>query len=426
MRIPLSTNLKTRTGAPDKDARLKNAYVESKGPVNDPNNPPQTMVRKRPIAQGGIAVGTGTAQGMIGFNIGSTPYIIGVWGDTLTNYTGGGTNWNGGTSYVTGDHVSYGFKDYWATTDHSGSQPPSANWSSVYVPSVPVNHAIPTTWTARSTTISHQWNDICWNGSVYCAVALDGYSATSTNGISWTIGTTPTGLSPYSVVWNGTVFCAVGSGSGSYNCATSTDGINWTGRTIPYGSGGDWCIAWNGAIFCVVERNVGSPVTATSSDGISWTAGTISALTWFNLSYGGGKFVASGSNTTPGYSTDGISWNYGSGGISSLDIVYGGGRFVLCNRNGTASRYSTDGISWSAGGALPSNSLWGSIAWNGTCFMAIEGYKTAASLISATSTDGLVWTQVLMPSSQNWIGCSSNGIDFVALAYNTAIGATTP
>lgn len=133
-RIQLATDLKTRTGVPDKDARLKNAYVEGRG---DPQSPDyQTIVRKRPIAQGGVAVGTGTAQGGIGFNIGSTPYFIGFWSDTLVNYTGGGTTWNSGAGYVVGDHVTENFVDYWANNDNTNSQPPNSNWSTSFVPSI--------------------------------------------------------------------------------------------------------------------------------------------------------------------------------------------------------------------------------------------------------------------------------------------------
>jgi hypothetical protein len=135
MRLPLVTNLKTRTGAPDKDAKLLNAYSESKGPTNDPNNPPQTMVRKRPIAQGGLAIGTGTAQGGIGLNINGTPYFIGFWADTMQTYTGNGTNWNSGTTYNIGDMVSVNFVDYWAINANTNSNPTSnpGNWSLTFI-----------------------------------------------------------------------------------------------------------------------------------------------------------------------------------------------------------------------------------------------------------------------------------------------------
>jgi len=129
-RLPLATDLKTRTGVPaGKDARLNNAYVETKGD--------QSVVRRRPSAQGGIAVGTGTAQGGIGFTIGSTPYFIGFWGDVLQTYTGSGTSWSSSVYYPRGTHITLDFADYWAANDNVNSQPtPSgsnANWSKNFV-----------------------------------------------------------------------------------------------------------------------------------------------------------------------------------------------------------------------------------------------------------------------------------------------------
>lgn len=129
-RIPLATDLKTRTGAPStKDARQVNSYLETKGE--------QTAVRKRPSAQGGIAVGTGTAQGGIGLTIGGVPTFIGFWGDTMQTYSGSGTTWSSSTSYIVGDHVTVGFVDYWAVQDNSNQNPTTASttyWSRNFVP----------------------------------------------------------------------------------------------------------------------------------------------------------------------------------------------------------------------------------------------------------------------------------------------------
>lgn len=147
MRIPLATSIKTRTGVPDKDARLKNAYVEGKG---DPQSPDyQSVVRKRPQAQGGIVTGSGIAQGGIGFSIAGVPYFIGVFGDAANGsaLTGGstaitpsgasvGTNWAAGTGYAAGQMVSVDFVDYWAINDNTGSQPPSSHWSRSFVPAI--------------------------------------------------------------------------------------------------------------------------------------------------------------------------------------------------------------------------------------------------------------------------------------------------
>jgi len=150
MRLPLAQPFKTRTGAPDKDSRLKNSYIEVKGESG--------IVRKRPIAQGGVSVGTGTAQGGIGFYINGTPYFIGFWGDTLVNYTGGGTSWDSGTTYPQGSMVSVGFTNYWAINDNTNSQPPNSNWSTTPVyntPSVAVTYAILDSYTGTGSSLSN-------------------------------------------------------------------------------------------------------------------------------------------------------------------------------------------------------------------------------------------------------------------------------
>lgn len=94
MRLPLPTDLKTRTGAPDKDARLKNCYVEER----------TNAVRKRCCAAGGIQAGTGIAQGGIAFNVGTTPYVFTVNGDVPTI---GGTDGGVLASYFLGAQTQY-------------------------------------------------------------------------------------------------------------------------------------------------------------------------------------------------------------------------------------------------------------------------------------------------------------------------------
>lgn len=123
MRIPIATDISTRDGTLTKDAKLVNAFVD------DGN------VFKRPASQGGISVGTGTAQGGIGFYIGSTPYFVGFWGDTLVNYTGSGTNWNSGTTYPQGSMVSVGFVNYWSVDDSDVNPTPNVNNDPTTTPS---------------------------------------------------------------------------------------------------------------------------------------------------------------------------------------------------------------------------------------------------------------------------------------------------
>lgn len=146
-RIPISTDLKTRTGAPDKDARLKNCYVETKGE--------QSVVRKRPIAQGGVTTGPGIAQGGCGLVIinGDELYPIPI-----------GTTCSGATTYQIGDMVTVDFVNYWAVTDHVGNCPvggdPGADWSTSVVPAVPDVYATTSTYLTFNASNVINWTDV--------------------------------------------------------------------------------------------------------------------------------------------------------------------------------------------------------------------------------------------------------------------------
>jgi len=95
-RIPLATDLKTRTGAPDKDARLKNCYVEVRGD--------QSAVRRRASCQSdGDVIVAGTAQGGIGLTINGTDLVVTVNGDDIVMGSG---SIGGGGGYIGTQPVS--------------------------------------------------------------------------------------------------------------------------------------------------------------------------------------------------------------------------------------------------------------------------------------------------------------------------------
>jgi len=95
-RINLSTDLKTRTGAPDKDARLKNCYVEVRGD--------QSAVRRRASCQSdGDVIVAGTAQGGIGVTINGTDLVVTVNGDDIVMGSG---SIGGGGGYIGTQPVS--------------------------------------------------------------------------------------------------------------------------------------------------------------------------------------------------------------------------------------------------------------------------------------------------------------------------------
>lgn len=356
---------------------MVNSYAEVKGD--------QSVARKRPAAQGGIAVGTGTAQGGIGLTINGTPYFIGFWGDVLNTYSGSGTSWASGTAYTAGDHVAVDFVDYWAVDNNINSTPPSAHWSTTrtfYTPAA----------------------------SVFTKLVGVGLNTakTSVYGFTWTTQTIDAGDWRDVAYANSLgMWAAVKSGATTTDVATTTDGITWTSRTTPALSGGFVAIAWSPTIslFAAVSINTGTSAIITSPDGITWTTRTCPSNGYYAITWGAGLFIAVG-NTGISTSPDGVTWTartcpaIASSTYGLTGIVYGGGKFVAVATAGNnapenLSITSSDGITWALGNTCP---------WDGSGNVAAIAYSTldavyavihwstGGTVRAATSTDGVTWT----------------------------------
>lgn len=426
-RLPLATDLKTRTGAPDKDARIKNAYVETRGG--------QSVVRKRPIAQGGISVATvgSIAQGGIGFTTysggSSSSGLFFLAGDTQSTYTGDGTTWNVGTNYVTGDHVTKNWKDYWAIDNNIANDPSVSptHWSPTYVPAVPaVPPYEPTSWTLRTISAGY-WTKIAWNGVVYCAI--DGTSnniAYSTNGISWTVVAIPA-ITANDICWDGNRFCVIGNDYSAF--ITSTNAVTWIspnlGDLIYSGT-----VVGNASVIVNISNAGGGGIAQASTNaGVSFNPVTFPggfplSVKYVAASWNGVIFCAITNLNKTATSTDGINWTSHTMAVSGswVDIAWNGTIFCAIASNG-ATATSPDGIVWTSTGSLPAASTWRAIASNGSAFMAI----TFGNTKSATSIDGAVWQSVTLPVSSNWSDIESNGHDYCAISTtNSTNAATTP
>lgn len=427
MRIPLATDLKTRTDVPDKDARLKNAYVEVKNG--------ESYVRKRLIAQGGVSIGTGTAQGGIGFSFGGTDYVFTVNGDvTATNTNSIGTTWNAGTAYSQGTHVVVNFVDYWAIDDNMGNDPTTSptHWSPTFYPA---NYPV-TSWTLGTLDFppDPQNSPIAWNGTTFCYVNNNenvfgsgiGSAYTSSDGLTWTQHDALSAIGDsWPIVWNGTYFCAiadpVGSGiisgislngiswseqidttsllhisdmawNGTVFCAvsvngvaTSSNGISWTLQAFPDAGGAD-AIAWNGSVFCAIRRS--SAIAFTSSNGSTWTQQTLPiSSTWERIKALGSTFcILHVGNVAAASTNNGVSWT-----VSSVPYNNGGGicssnsKFLVTRGAGSANfvSTSTDGITWTTQ-TVPATKVWASTAY-GNRFTIIDSGSDPNSTCAAST-----------------------------------------
>jgi type II secretory pathway pseudopilin PulG len=234
-------------------------------------------------------------------------------------------------------------------------------------------------------------------------VAVISYSNTgyyTTNGTSWTSTTQATSGA----------FCAGAYGNGKFFARTSntaygmysSNGINWTQITGPGFSGNGLGGAFGNGKFAIIQY-YGNPYYTT--DPSSWTTSSISQnKTWGWMAFGNGTFVATDTGSYTAYSTNGINWtpvalaNCGP-------IAYGNGRFVTISYWPGSSRdvsYSSDGITWTVGSnALPAGFLSGGcpgICYGGGKFLAVAGNN---SNVAAQSSDGITWTQVTLPNTNN-------------------------
>ena len=86
----------------------------------------------------------------------------------------------------------------------------------------------------------------------------------------------------------------------------------------------------------------------------------------------------------------------------------------------TATLTPIPGLTWTAR-TLPRSQNWSSVTYGNGVFVAVA----YGSAVAATSPDGINWTEQSLPSSQSWISVTyGNGV-FVAVAYGSAVAATS-
>lgn len=278
---------------------------------------------------------------------------------------------------------------------------------------------------------------IIWTGTKYLAIFGGNVSATSTDGINWTMGTT----SNYANCGNAQ---SIAYGNGIYVSVAymqnymSRDGITWTSINNPlinpnYTPGGaPQCVLFQNGIFVVgsyIYQNQGS-MFYYSSDGINWTVpvignpwpSTVNQIS--TIVYGNNIWVAYGSPVSWGqalipfmYSTNGINWNLCNISCNSVQIpsgnapwyhalAFGNGIFFAVSNMNNPPIYSTNGTNWYAMPNYQNNNLYflglnglNGLRWINNAASSTGGYWVLGgsnnhgnSYILWYSTDGCVWT----------------------------------
>ena len=358
-----------------------------------------------------------------------------------------GTSWTSAQLPVSADwrNISYGNGVFLATTDNyiAASSNDGINWiiRDLYASEIDIlttsNDSV-TDWTAGTLTSSDAWKGVGFGNGTYVAVGGTGIAPVtsySTDGITWSTGTYPTGGNgPNSVVYGAGVW--VSPILDSNDVATSSDGITFTFQSNVLPATRDWIdIAFAGGYFVTIDQS-GTTSAAYSTNGTTWSTGVLSAsVNWTSVAGGvvGSTtyFVAvSGTisnSTTASYSTDnGATWT--SSTLPASDrwssIAYGNDIFVAVAGNtgstSTNAAYSTNGGATWTSSTLPGAAAgWTNVVWNGSVFIA-TAYNTSRSAISE---DGIVWTERTMNATANWISSASNEAEFAVVTVATGSSA---
>ncbi|MBI4595493.1 MAG: hypothetical protein HY730_03840, partial [Candidatus Tectomicrobia bacterium] len=140
----------------------------------------------------------------------------------------------------------------------------------------------------------------------------------------------PQGNSLFGITYGDGAFVAVGDRGA---IITSSDGITWTAGSSGTSNGLRGITYGKGTFVAVGDRGA----TLTSADGITWTARASGTLNWlYGITYGNGTFVAVGEGGAILTSVDSMTWSVRSSGTSTwlTGITYGNGTFVAVGDEG--------------------------------------------------------------------------------------------
>lgn len=170
------------------------------------------------------------------------------------------------------------------------------------------------TWTAATITGSAcvgagELFNVIWNGTKFVATGFSKY-ATSTDGITWTVGNLPTG-SWKGLTWNGSKFAIV-KGTSDSQFATSTDGVTWTtlGQVHDIGGCSSTSFIWNGKFYFCSTLNKAGVNAAYSEDLINWKTVALPAGYIVGAASDGVRII--GVNSAPVTATDTFVLSMGS------------------------------------------------------------------------------------------------------------------
>ena len=262
-------------------------------------------------------------------------------------------------------------------------------------------------WSSHSGSFSTSWYSAAASGTGQFVATIfnSGTMQYSSDGYSWSNKSMPSSAYWTDPVWNGSKWIVVTQGQSKY--ATSTDGQTWTGGTTPSISAQH--LAYGGGNFFAC--NYGGNTMMLSSSGTSWTTYSMpTTANWAGVAYGNGTYVCVTDATAPGgaYSTNGTTWSSSSGRSGSAynsGVAFSNGIFVSIIGTGPTYYTTTDGITWTSR-TFPVSYSYGSLQATANNFVMILGGGSANAYYSS---DGITWTSAALGATYAGIAIEWDG-----------------
>lgn len=276
------------------------------------------------------------------------------------------------------------------------------------------------TWTTRTVGgTGTAFCDVVWAGDRFIVVAstsTNAYFAHSTNGQTWTVGTTLTYLTSGAASiarlgynpTTGTVLAAIGTTTASAQVARCVSGGGSTftttasATTLSASTSSSYAWACNGSRWVLLNDAGTSSSTYgyyNDADGVGvWSGGsllgTVANGTPVSCAYLNGTFIATsaGGNSNIFTSIDGAAWTARGtpfmAAVSAPAIVSDGKRFMCAEPYG-GMKYSTDGLIWRRRN-FPAGASIGGVLNTGTTFLLLPAATYTIPYVSA-SFDATDW-----------------------------------
>ena len=301
----------------------------------------------------------------------------------------------------------------------------------------------PATWTLRTAAAIREWFAVAFGGGLFAAVAnatgaFDTQMAmTSSDGITWTLRTTPSTPSTGGMEWTAITygngrFVAVASNGDDNRTMSSTDGTTWNLDTSG-STGNQWFgvtyDATNTSFIAVSANNTNRCITSTD-DGATWTHRAIQSQGWRAVHANAGVTIAVGDAGAVSKSTDGgVNWTAKTAAASNdwAAVTYhsSSSRWVAVSTTGTGNRVMTsddDGDNWTSRTSAGDNQ-WRAIVSGSGVLVAVCSEGAGQDLM--TSDDGITWTLRTSAKEQNWDGIAFGADTFVAVSVNNHVDDAT-